>query len=317
MIKKPALVQKPIAAWHRNLLVAAALFTILLIAMGGVLCVTQSIRSCPDWPGCFGKIIPPLETSPILEYTHRVLAATSGLLILAAAIGGVVRATRLRWIMIPPLAACVLVVEVSYFGAQAVLHGLTPGWAAVDVGSALLVVALMVTAAVIAHTRRLNPSLPDRLTFRSPFARLAIVTIGVVYGVLVSGVLVAGKNSITGCLGWPIYSPLQYQMDSHGAGNIIRLAASAAGILLIIALLGQAWRRRRQQPGTFRIAGWVLVFFSIEILVQVLLLSFGSRVFLLVFYTVSAAAFWGLLATLVAAAGLEADLSPVLSRQNG
>ncbi len=92
-----------------------------------------------------------------------------------------------------------------------------------------------------------------------------------------SGVLVAGKNSITGCLGWPIYSPLQYQMDSHGAGNIIRLAASAAGVLLIIALLGQAWRRRRQQPGTFRIAGWVLVFFSIEILVQVLLLGFGSK----------------------------------------
>ena len=42
----------PIAAWHRNLLAVAAVFTVLLIAMGGVLCVTQSIRSCPDWPGC-------------------------------------------------------------------------------------------------------------------------------------------------------------------------------------------------------------------------------------------------------------------------
>ncbi len=174
MIQNPSPVQKPIAAWHRNLLAAAAVFTILLIAMGGVLCVTHSIRSCPDWPGCFGKIIPPLETSPILEFTHRVLAATSGLLILGAAIAGVVRAPRLRWILIPPLAACVLVVEVSYFGALAVLRGLAPGWAAVDVGSALLVVALMVTAAVIAHTRRLNPSLPDRLNFRSPFARLAM-----------------------------------------------------------------------------------------------------------------------------------------------
>jgi len=58
--------------------------------------VTHSIRSCLDWPGCFGKIIPPLETSPILEYTHRVLAATSGLLILAAAISGLVWARRLR-----------------------------------------------------------------------------------------------------------------------------------------------------------------------------------------------------------------------------
>jgi heme A synthase len=103
----------------------------------------------------------------------------------------------------------------------------------------------------------------------------------------------------------------------HGAGNLIRLSASAGGVLLIIALLWQAWRRRRQQPGTFRIAGWVLVFFSIEILVQVLLLALGYKVSLLVTYTVSAAAFWGLLMALVAAAGMEADLHPISSTQNG
>ena len=79
----------------------------------------------------------------------------------------------------------------SYFGMLVVLGGIAPGWAAVDLGSALLVVALIVTSAVIAHARTLHPALPDRLTFRSPFARLVLTTIAVVYGVLVSGVLVA------------------------------------------------------------------------------------------------------------------------------
>ncbi len=154
----------PIAPWHRKLLAVSAVFTVLLIAMGGILCVTHSIRSCPDWPGCFGKIIPPFETSPMLEYTHRVLAALSGLLILGAAIAGLIKARRLPWIFVPPLVAGALLVEVSYFGAQVVLHGIAPGWAAVDVGSALLVVALMVASAVIAHNYPLrSDSLPRNL----------------------------------------------------------------------------------------------------------------------------------------------------------
>ena len=295
----------PIFAWHRKLLAAAAIFTVLLIAMGGVLCVTQSIRSCPDWPGCFGKFIPPTGTSPILEYTHRALAAISALLILAAAIAGLVWARRLRWTVFPPLAAGVLLVEVSYFGARVVLYGLSSGWAAVDVGSALLATALMVTAAVVAHARKSRPALPDRISFRSPLARLVLATIIIVYGVLVSGVLVAGKNSISGCLGWPIYSPRLFQMDLPGAGNFLRLAFSGIGILLLIVMFVQVWRGKRERPAVFRTTRWVLAAFLLEALVQVLLLIFGFKIPLLIVYTVSMALFWGLLVALGAKVGLE------------
>jgi len=294
-----------IAPWHRKLLTAAAIFIVLLIAMGGVLCVTQSIRSCPDWPGCFGRIIPPLEVSPILEITHRALAAISALLILGAAIAGLMRARRLRWIVFPPLAAGVLLVEVSYFGAMVVLHGITPGWAAVDVGSALLATALMITAAVIAQARKAHPALPDRLSFRTPLARLVLATVTIIYGVFTSGVLVAGKNSITACLGWPIYSSHLYQIDAQGAGYILRLIFSVIGIFLIITMFVQVWRSRRERPAVFRIARWALAAFLLESLLQALLLIFGFKVSLLVFYTVTAAVFWGLLVTLGVNAGLE------------
>jgi heme a synthase len=288
-----------IAAWHRNLLAAAAIFTILLIGMGGVLCVTQSIRSCPDWPGCFGKLLPPLQTSPILEVTHRLLAGSSGLLILAGAIAGLARARRLGWILVPPLAACVLLVEVSYFGAVVVLHGIAPGWAAVDIGSALLVAALMISSAMAAR------AWPDRPTFRTPFARLGLVTAGVVYAVLVSGVLVSGKNSITGCLGWPVYSPRLFQLDSPGVGNILRLGLSVLGILLMVSLLVQALRRRQAHPAVFRTAAWVLAAFLLEAVLQALLLVFGFKVALLAPYTLSMASLWGLLVALGMRAGLE------------
>ncbi len=296
----------PILDWHRRLLAAAAIFTVLLIGMGGVLCVTQSIRSCPDWPGCFGKIIPPLEMSPILEVTHRVLAGISALLILGAAIAGLARARRLPWIVFPPLAAGVLLVEVSYFGAMVVLHGVSLWEAGLDVGSALLATALMVAAAVIAWAHQSHPARPDRLAIRTSLSRLGLVTVIVVYGVFISGILVAGKNSITACLGWPIYSTQLFQVDLLGMGNILRLAFSVLGIGLIVATLVQVWRSRQEHPAIFGIARWVLAAFLLEALLQVLLLIFGFKIPLLVPYTVTAALLWGLLVALGISIGLEA-----------
>ncbi len=299
----------PIAFWHRNLLVAGAVFSVLLIAIGGVLCVTQSIRNCPDWPGCFGTFIPPTQPGPILEYTHRALAAISGLLILSAAITGLVRSSRFRWITIPPIVAVVLLVEVSYFGAQVVLRGLAPGWAAVDVGSALLVVALMAATAVVASARIKNPQMLDRLSFKGPFTGLVLLTTAMVYIVLVSGILVAGKSSITACLGWPIYSLQLFQSDGHGVGNALRWILSLAAIVLLIAVLLVAWRNRLERLTLFKHAAWLGAVVLLEALVQVLLLIFGHPVSLLIVYTVTAAVFWALLVTLLIRAGLDESLS--------
>ena len=55
----------------------AALFTVLAVAMGAVVCATGSGASCPTWPGCRpDNITPQWELSPVIEFTHRV---TSGI----------------------------------------------------------------------------------------------------------------------------------------------------------------------------------------------------------------------------------------------
>jgi heme A synthase len=227
------------------------------------------------------------------------------LLIFSAAVAGVVRSPRKRWVTIPPLVAVVLLSEVSYFGAVVVLRGLAPGWAAVDVDSALLVVALMVTAAVTASTRINNPAFSDRLTFKSPFSWLVLAVAAVTYIILVSGILVAGKSSITACLGWPIYSLRLFQTDAHGVGNTIPWIFSLVGIGLVIAVLVLAWRNKQEHPTIFQLARWLGLAALIEAFFQMLLLGFGHQVPLLIVYTVTAAVFWALLVALVVRVGLE------------
>ena len=295
----------PVASWHKKLLIAAIISTTLLIAMGGILCVTQSIRSCPDWPGCFGKILPPLEVIPVLEMTHRLFAGISGLLILASTLAGVFRSRHLKWILIPPIVTCLLVVEVSYLGAQVVLRGITPGWAAVDLGSALLVPSLLVASAVFANVYNTHPSKSARLNFRTPFSRLVLATTLIIYGVLVSGVLVAGKNTITFCLCWPVYSPILFQADLPGFGNVARLVFSVIGIFLILAVLVQAFRTQKKNTIVFRNSLWVGGVFIFELILQGLLLLFHFNIFLQVAYTVTMACFWALWISLAFNSGIE------------
>ncbi len=287
-----------ITSAHRSLLIAAAVFTVMLIGIGGVLCVTQSIRNCPDWPGCFGSFFPPTEAGPILEYTHRLLAGISSLLILSSAVVGMVRVPRLRWISIPPVVAILLLVEVSFFGAQVVLKGLSPGWAAVDVGSALLVVALMVTAAVKATTRKDAATIEVRPGFLSSYSKLVLATTAVVYIIFVSGILVAGKGSFTACLGWPLYNLSQFRLDGHLVANILRLILSLAGLGMLVAVFVLTWQKRNRRRGLYRAARWVSLAVLVEVLGQVALQVFGPLVPILVVYTLAAAALWGLLVML-------------------
>ena len=50
-----------------------------------------------------------------------------------------------------------------------------------DLGSALITAALVLTAAVVAFTRHADPALPDRFSAKSGLARLSLVTLGATF----------------------------------------------------------------------------------------------------------------------------------------
>lgn len=228
-----------ISQGHFVLLLAATGMTYLLIVLGGVVCITDASQACPDWPGCYGQAVPPPEIKAVIEYTHRLVAALTTPLIVAAALVGWRQARAIRWVSRPPLVAIVLVLAVVVFGALVVLRGL-PRWAAaLDLGSALTVLALMVTASVAAAVHRRQPSAPDRLGWRNPLARLSLAALLAVFAVLVSGVLVAAPGSVVRCLGWP-------RLGTAGTAHLARAVLSLLASLLVLATVVQAWRVRER-----------------------------------------------------------------------
>lgn len=277
---------------HRNLLVAAAAMTCFLVAMGGIVCATESGAGCPDWPGCYGRIVPPPQVNSIIEYTHRLSAALTTPLILASVAVTWWRTRRLRWVSWPLALVLPLLLAVAFFGALTVLTGLSRGWAAVDLGTALTVLALMVTAATVAWVRHDAPDRPDRLSANSVTARLSLAALAAVFAVHISGVLVAGAGSLTRCLGWPLWRLLPD--DLPAGGQIARLILSAGAGALIVALVIRARRAAGDRLLRRAATGLAAVFFF-EIALIVALLTVGTSPYLLVVYVATATLTWAAL----------------------
>jgi cytochrome c oxidase assembly protein subunit 15 len=231
---------------------------------------------------------------------HRFTAALTSPFILAAAIVGWRRTRSIRLVSRPPVIAIPFLLAVVVFGALAVLRGLPRGLAAVDLGSALIVLALMAAATAAAASRRANPELPDRLSIRD--AGLALGALGATFVVLVGGVLVAGKGSLTRCLGWPMARFMDY--DLPGWPQAARLFMAALAGVLIVALVVDAWRTQHRRAAYRAVATAAGALLLVEIGAGALMLAAGFSIAPLAVSVAAAAALWGLLAALVVLSGM-------------
>jgi heme A synthase len=291
---------------HRYLLLTASVLIVLLNIMGGVVCVTESGLGCPDWPGCYGRPTPPLRMDAIIEYSHRLLAALTSAFIVASAAMGWGKVRSIPWVHWPPVIAIPLLVAVSIFGALAVLRGLEPGLAALDLGSALTVQAMILAATVVAFYLHRHPTHPGRLLFQDSFAKLSLWTLLAVFVVLVSGVLVATDGTLEGCLGWPQGSDGMPPLSLSAWPQLARWLLALAASVLIAATVVQVWRTQRAHRTVVFTATVVGALWFAETVLGASLTIGGRCILSLVLHVAAAATLWAMLVVLVVLAGLNA-----------
>ena len=107
-------------------LVALAALSLIVLTGAGVR-LTGSGLGCPDWPKCYGKTVPPLDTHAVIEYGNRLLTGFVGLAVIAASALAWLR-RPFRWHLaffgaLLPLG----VVGQAVLGALVVKHHLAPG----------------------------------------------------------------------------------------------------------------------------------------------------------------------------------------------
>ncbi len=141
---------EPSVRIYRGLAVSTAIAAYLLVLLGGLVRISGAGLACPDWPLCHGRVIPPLEGRIVIEYAHRLVAASVSVLVVATALA----AFRVRRSAPPagPVALLVigLVVVQIVLGGLTVKLRLTPTLVTTHLGVAMLFLAGLLVQAVVA-----------------------------------------------------------------------------------------------------------------------------------------------------------------------
>jgi protoheme IX farnesyltransferase len=290
----------------RYLALTAAIMTYLLIVVGGIVRVTGSGLGCPDWPTCFGGFVPPARIDSLIEYSHRAVAGLTALVVVAAFFVARQRYRDVKLIYRPLAWALPLLVLQALLGAIVVWTELPPWLVAIHLLTALVLLALLIIVTVTAYVRRHNPAQSDRLSFKSPFARMALGAAIGVFVVLVSGAYVAVSDATYACSGWPLCNG--ELIPSHPLGWIHLAHRLAAGLLTfhMIFFLRRAWRSQRSQRAILSATTLTVVLFFAQVLVGALKVSSNFPIYLLGLHVATAAAAWALMVITAVLVGLAA-----------
>ncbi len=175
-----------------------------LIVVGSVVRTTGSGLSCPDWPLCHGKLIPPMQFNIFMEWVHRLIALLVGVLLFGTSATIAMRTQTRAKLGGLALLAVVLYFTQALLGALTVWKLLDPSVVSGHLAVGLLLFSTLVTTAVLAHFQ-VSPPVPQGPAAPASEGLLALLSVATlaVWLQAVLGGMVSTNHASLACPDWP------------------------------------------------------------------------------------------------------------------
>jgi cytochrome c oxidase assembly protein subunit 15 len=233
---------------------ALVALTVGLIVLGALVRANQAGLACPDWPLCFGDVIPRMNLEIAFEWTHRLIAGGISLAFVALAV------PVLRRSDVPRSAKISLVVATGLLAAQILLGALTvwlrlAPWtvtAHLITGNGFSLTLLLIACSLrdAVEDRPVRPPAP-------PAARLLVLASAVVLLLqMLLGGLVASRYAGPACPEWPTCNGGVW-IPTWGGNVGLHLLHRVNGYALF-GVLAAAAATGRRDPGLRRLTGLAL-----------------------------------------------------------
>ncbi len=243
----------------------AIAWTLALVTIGVLVRATDSGLGCPDWPLCYGQVLPPLDDYKAwFEWIHRTVAAVLGLLILGVAGIAIVDHRDRPSLVWPSIGAVLLVLFQAWLGRETVRLGNSGESVTAHLAAAMLLLGLLVFLYV-------RSAYPARLAGRGGsqrFALLAAFSAASVYALLLFGSHVTATDGTLVFPDWPLMGGTLFppMTDVTSSQILHRYVAGIVGVVVVVAAL-VAWRTQRAHPVVIRLEVWAAALFLVQSMV--------------------------------------------------
>ena len=242
--------------------------TIGLVVVGVIVRATESGMGCPDWPLCYGQIIPPLDDYKAwLEWAHRTIAALIGLIALGVLFSALRSLKGRRSLQGASVALLLLVLFQAWLGRQTVLESNSGISVTAHLATAMAFLGLQVwVLARSGYPERLGSILQARGAVVAP-----IIAAGAVYALLLFGSNVTATD--TGLLypDWPLMGGTPFPpITAVSSAQVVHRYATAIVALILVSAY---WIVRREQGSprrTRQLLGAALGIFVVQCLIGAL-----------------------------------------------
>ena len=201
------------APWFRRLAIFLACWAYMLVVLGGIVRITGSGLGCPDWPLCYGRVMPPAQINAWIEHTHRLAALVVGVGGLGLLILGLRQRRLLHpWALPLTIAAAITYIVQAAFGALTVIGKIPPFIAWMHTGLAMALFGLLIAIGVVSAsgTRRIGYEVGRAIgvqpTWRRFPAWLTLATVAA-FVLLLTGAYVTRSGASLACPSFPACGP--------------------------------------------------------------------------------------------------------------